>query len=148
MFERCYSKNHKRWRSYGSRGITVADRWREFENFLADMGPKPTPKHSIDRYPDNDGNYEPGNCRWATASEQRRNARDNLYVEHEGERVLLFELCQRLGLNYPVMRGRVHMGWPWAKALTEPTRARVRNGERKPRQKVVKNYPDFETPWN
>jgi hypothetical protein len=60
---------------YGGRGITVCKPWEKFENFLADMGPKPSPKHSIDRFPDNDGNYEPDNCRWATGGEQRRNQR-------------------------------------------------------------------------
>lgn len=72
---RCYDKNNKRYDSYGGRGITVCDRWRDsFENFLADMGPKPTEKHSIDRI-DVDGNYEPSNCRWATATIQGINQR-------------------------------------------------------------------------
>jgi hypothetical protein len=75
MRKRCENESHDRYKYYGGRGIRVCDRWKSFENFLADMGPKPTPQHSIDRFPDNDGNYEPGNCRWATSSEQARNQR-------------------------------------------------------------------------
>lgn len=74
MTDRCRNKSHVAWKYYGGRGITVCERWYQYENFLADMGSKPTPKHSIDRI-DPDGNYEPGNCRWATVLEQRHNRR-------------------------------------------------------------------------
>jgi hypothetical protein len=75
MKQRCYNKRHASYSDYGGRGITMCDRWLEsFENFFSDMGKKPSAHHSIDRR-DNDGNYDPSNCRWATDSEQRRNKR-------------------------------------------------------------------------
>ena len=77
MKERCRNPKHNRFHRYGGRGIRVCDRWLDsYENFLADMGRKPSPTHSVDRI-DNDGHYEPGNCRWATDAEQRANRSDS-----------------------------------------------------------------------
>jgi len=72
MVQRCTNPNNARYDRYGGRGISICVRWNKFENFLADMGPRPTKGHSVDRK-DNEGNYEPGNCRWATRSEQQNN---------------------------------------------------------------------------
>jgi hypothetical protein len=76
MLRRCYDVKNNKYHLYGKVGIIVCDRWREsFENFLADMGKRPSRKHSLDRHPDPSGNYEPTNCRWATALQQRHNRR-------------------------------------------------------------------------
>ena len=76
MFTRCTNPNALNFKYYGARGVSVCEAWREsYPNFLRDVGRRPSSEHSIDRYPDNDGNYEPGNVRWATAAEQNSNKR-------------------------------------------------------------------------
>jgi hypothetical protein len=85
MLSRCSTTaTNKGTKHYAARGIKVCDRWMDcFENFLEDMGPKPTPRHSLDRI-DVNGNYEPSNCRWATWTEQARNKRNVIYVTING----------------------------------------------------------------
>lgn len=73
MWTRCRNAKHVAFHRYGGRGITVCDRWKDFAMFVQDIGPKPTPSHTLDRFPNPDGNYEPGNVRWATALEQANN---------------------------------------------------------------------------
>ena len=80
MIQRCTNPKHPRWRYYGARGITVCERWRNFLNFLSDLGPRPE-GHELDRI-DNDGNYEPSNCRWADKTTSRRNRRSSAEVEY------------------------------------------------------------------
>jgi hypothetical protein len=82
--KRCNNPNNISFVYYGGRGIKVCRRWKKFENFIADMGLPPSEKHSIDRI-DNDGNYEPSNCRWATREEQANNKSNNKFITHNGQ---------------------------------------------------------------
>jgi hypothetical protein len=120
---RCTDPEHKAYPRYGGRGIKVCDRWLEsVENFIADMGPKPTPAHELDRFPNNDGNYEPGNCRWATRSENCRNRRSSRFIESAGERLTLAEWAARTGLRADLISERVERGWTPEAALSTPAR--------------------------
>ena len=110
MKSRCTNPNAGEWKRYGARGIAVCDRWlHSFDVFLADMGPRPSPDHSLDRE-DSDGNYEPSNCRWATKKEQQRNRRCTSYVEYQGEKLPLAELAERVGISRHALKGRLRKG--------------------------------------
>lgn len=115
---RCTNKARRDYPDYGGRGITICARWALFENFLEDMGIRPAGL-SIDRI-DNSGNYEPGNCRWATGSEQARNKRSNRVIEHDGERLTLVEWARRTGLPRSAITNRIKAGWSVSKAMTTP----------------------------
>jgi hypothetical protein len=119
MKERCRNPRTKSFSRYGGRGITVCDRWREsFAAFLADMGPRPSPVHSIDRI-NNDGNYEPNNCRWATRREQSRNRGDNIVITINGESLCAVDWAERAGIPVSVITGRIRTGWnPEAAVMT------------------------------
>lgn len=97
---RCYNSNVPEYADYGGRGISVCSRWLEsFENFLHDMGPRPSGRMTIDRYPDNDGNYEPGNCRWATYTQQANNTRANRKITINGDTKNMAEWAKEFGLR-------------------------------------------------
>ena len=120
MRRRCAARSGDKFRRYGARGITVCDRWREsFENFLADMGRKPTPKHSIDRV-DNDGNYEPSNCRWATAKEQQRNRGFNRLVTIGGKERCVSEWAEVAGITHGLIQHRLAVGVSGSDLLLPP----------------------------
>jgi hypothetical protein len=97
--QRCTNPNNPKYADYGGRGITVCERWlKSFENFLADMGEKPEGAGwSIDRFPDNNGNYEPGNCRWATDGQQRLNKRTTRLITWRGDTKTLQEWAELSG---------------------------------------------------
>lgn len=99
MIMRCTNPRNRKYRLYGGRGIQICDRWRlSFDAFISDMGPRPSPKHSIDRI-DNDGNYEPGNCRWATMKEQNLNKQRTRYLVVDGTRVPVSLAADAAGLS-------------------------------------------------
>lgn len=119
MKRRCYTPTTKCYSRYGGRGITVCSRWLEsFENFYADMGPKPKGM-SIDRV-DNDGPYSPENCRWATHPEQMRNTRQTRYFEWAGMRMCLQDWCDKVGMNAVTVHRRMQQGWAFETALSTP----------------------------
>jgi len=111
IWNRCTNAKLERYPRYGGRGISVCDRWKSFENFYADMGKRPSAKHSIER-DDVDGNYEPRNCRWATKKEQARNTSTNLFVEYRGERKCVSEWCEQTGIPYSTFIQRLRRGLP------------------------------------
>lgn len=110
MRSRCENKNTHAFHLYGGRGISVCSRWLEFENFYSDMGERPSKNHSIDRYPNKNGNYEPSNCRWATWKEQQRNRCDNRIFTFNGVTASLAELCEINGCRYGTVHARIQKG--------------------------------------
>lgn len=117
--QRCFNPKTKQWQDYGGRGITMCDRWRDsFEAFLEDMGPRP-PKTSIDRK-NNGGNYEPGNCRWATKKEQQRNMRTNVLVTIEGVTRCLSEWSEISGIARSTLVKRLQKGNALSELLIPP----------------------------
>jgi hypothetical protein len=121
---RCNNPNDKGYKRYGGRGIRVCDRWLEpngqgFLNFLADMGPRPGPKYSIDRK-DNDKDYCPENCRWATDKEQARNRRSNRILEAFDRAQCLAAWAEEFNMDRGVLWDRINYGWDIEKALLTP----------------------------
>lgn len=119
--------------NYAGRGISVCAQWqRDFQCFLADMGPRPSPMHTLDRI-DNDGDYAPDNCRWATSEEQANNRRTTLLIPHKGETKSLAEWCRIYGANRHTVWGRLSRGVPFDDAIKPIKRMAVTiDGETKP----------------
>lgn len=122
MIGRCTRSTEDHFHRYGGRGITVCDRWLGpdgFANFLSDMGERPKDR-TLDRK-DNDGNYEPSNCRWATRDEQNFNKSNNRWVTANGETLILGEWANRLGMDVKSLHSRIfQFGWPPHLAVTAP----------------------------
>jgi hypothetical protein len=125
MMQRCRNQNDDNWRHYGGRGISVCDRWSSFECFLADMGARPSLGHSLDRFPDPNGNYEPGNVRWATLDEQHNNKRTSHFVECDGKRQTIMQWSREKGWPYHVLSDRLRRGMSPEEALSLPFTPRV-----------------------
>lgn len=122
MLSRCEHPSDPDYARYGGRGIAVCESWHTLENFTRDMGPRP-PGMTVDRR-DNDGNYEPGNCRWATASEQASNRRSTRLIEFNGKRQTLAKWSSETGIGRVLISHRLRAGWSVVEALTKrPSRS-------------------------
>jgi len=120
MIQRCTNPKNDSFDRYGGRGIAVCKRWlASFPAFLEDMGARPSFKHSIERC-ENSGNYEPGNCRWATKKEQQRNMRSNRMLTHDGKTMCLAAWAEQIGLSTLSLSSRLRLGWTVEEALTIP----------------------------
>jgi hypothetical protein len=120
MLNRCHNSNSPCFHRYGGRGIKVCDRWLDFENFRKDMGERPFSSAQIDRI-DNDGDYEPLNCRWATLLENIHNKGSLKQITYKGETHILAEWAKKLGIEYGTLYGRIYTKkWNVAKAFETP----------------------------
>lgn len=103
-------------RHYSERGITLCERWLNFENFLKDMGERPEGTN-LERI-DNDKGYSPSNCRWATQAEQMRNRRSNVFIEYQGKKQTVQEWSKELNIPFTTLRLRMKTGWPVERVLS------------------------------
>lgn len=126
IIDRCENPKAERYADYGARGIAVCEKWRSsFDEFFRDMGPRPSSKHSIDRI-DTNGNYEPGNCRWADHLTQQNNRRSNITVFYRGAKMTLAEAFRASGcqVGYSTIRYRLASGWDIERALHDAPKRR------------------------
>lgn len=120
MNDRCNNPRNKKYYLYGAKGVRICERWKDFNKFLEDVGIRPPDKHSLDRYPNTNGDYEPGNVRWATATEQTRNRRSTRTIIYNGKEVPIAELAEQYGLKYMTLYWRLQRGWDIERALNSP----------------------------
>jgi hypothetical protein len=115
--QRCLNKKNNHYKNYGARGILISQKWLySFESFILDVGIAPSKNHSLDRI-NNDGNYEPGNCRWATREEQNNNSRRTIFLELNGERKSLADWCYKFNLKRKTVYARIRSGKSVEQAL-------------------------------
>ena len=126
MRSRCLNPHATGYRNYGGRGISICERWARYEHFLEDMGRRPSPQHSLDRI-DSNGNYEPGNCRWASPEQQMRNIRTNVSLTFQGKTMTVVEWAEEMKIPASRIYGRLKRGWNAEQALTLQDR-RKRSG--------------------
>lgn len=118
MWERCTNKANNHYHIYGGAGVHICDRWRDFKAFYEDMGARPTGT-SLDRYPNQHGNYEPGNCRWATPKEQSRNTSRTVNITWDGVTLCRKDWAKRLGITEVALKVRINR-WGLQRAMTTP----------------------------
>lgn len=127
LINRCENQEDKSYKDYGGRGIKVCQRWRNsFADFLKDMGRRPSEKHSIDRYPDNNGDYCPGNCRWATHRQQCLNKRNNRILTVNGESKTMTEWAEETGIRVGTISERLRLGWSEEQSVLKTARSHTR----------------------
>jgi hypothetical protein len=130
MIQRCYKEGSQNWPRYGARGIGVCERWRKgFEFFYADMGNRPSKKHSLDRI-DNDGDYSPENCRWATSHVQMNNIRANHWLTCDGISLTIMQWSRVYGVAETTIHTRLRKGWPEEAAIKLPPDVRKKWSDR------------------
>lgn len=120
---RCLNEKTPDYQDYGGRGISIHPRWLSYETFLLDVGRRPTSGMTIDRFPNNDGNYEPGNVRWASAKDQARNRRSSRILTFRGKSATEAEWVEILGINQGTLSSRINRyGWSIERALSTPVK--------------------------
>lgn len=140
MLQRCNNGKCKDFPAYGGRGIRVCDRWSKFENFLADMGRRPSTDHSIDRV-ENDGNYEPSNCKWATMKEQQTHKTTTRLITFNGVTQNLTWWANSTGININTIHRRIKTGWALKDALTVKSHGGNRFAQKDKDGWKVRNIP-------
>lgn len=137
---RCYNPTNRKYKNYGARGIVMCDRWRKsFVNFYADMGPRPSADHSLER--DNvNGNYEPNNCKWGTLTEQGRNKTNTVYLVYKNEKRCASEWAEIFNLPSGIIKSRIGYGWPTDDVLEKPVKINSRNKNRICKHEYPKEY--------
>lgn len=137
MIARCCQPGSTGYKRYGGAGIMVCERWKKFDNFFADMGHRPSGK-SLDRFPNKDGNYEPENCRWATAKEQNQNQNKNISITIDGVTNVLSEWARHFKISRNTVVNRILKGCDPEKAFYAPD---LRYSQRYPRDLVERRIP-------
>jgi|SRR5580692_9429413 hypothetical protein len=120
MMKRCFNKSHVSYAAYGGSGITIHPELQDYLKFKAHIGPRPSKNHSVDRFPNHSGNYEPGNIRWATRKEQQRNMKSNRLLTFNGETMPMSAWSERLGFSRSKLPLRLRSGWSLERAITTP----------------------------
>lgn len=123
MMQRCHQPSATNFKHYGAKGIIVCDRWKDFAQFRDDIGDCPSREYTLDRI-ENAKGYEPGNCRWATKTDQNRNRSHCVELTHQGRTMILRDWAAEIGITPNALAQRLYLGWSVERALTTPLKRR------------------------